>query len=46
MRFTHPGRVLYPSTGTTKADVAQYLLEAAAVLVPQAAWRPATRSTG
>jgi bifunctional non-homologous end joining protein LigD len=43
VRFTHPDRVLYPSTGTTKADVAHYLLKAAAVLVPQAAWRPATR---
>ncbi|GER23655.1 hypothetical protein NCCP1664_21500 [Zafaria cholistanensis] len=43
VRFTHPDRVLYPSTGTTKADVLHYLLEAAAVLVPQAAGRPATR---
>ena len=36
-------KVLYPETGTTKADVLRYYLEIAPVLIPQAAWRPATR---
>ncbi|MEA4944872.1 MAG: ATP-dependent DNA ligase [Propionicimonas sp.] len=36
-------KVLYPETGTTKGDVLQYYLQVAPVLVPQAAWRPATR---
>jgi len=36
-------KVLYPETGTTKADVLRYYLEIAPVLIPQAAWRPVTR---
>lgn len=36
-------KVLYPATGTTKADVMQYYLEVADVLIPQVARRPVTR---
>ncbi|WIY82926.1 ATP-dependent DNA ligase [Propionimicrobium sp. PCR01-08-3] len=36
-------KVMYPETGTTKGDVLDYYLQIAPVLVPQAAWRPATR---
>ncbi len=36
-------KVLYPSAGTTKADVLTYLSTIAPVLVPQAAGRPVTR---
>ncbi len=36
-------KVMYPQTGTTKGDVLDYYLQIAPVLVPQAAWRPATR---
>lgn len=43
IRFTHPEKVMYPETGTTKADVLDYYLRIAEVLVPQSAWRPATR---
>ncbi|WP_347040817.1 ATP-dependent DNA ligase [Brachybacterium nesterenkovii] len=41
--LSHLDKVLYPSTGTTKADVIDYYRRAAAVMVPQAARRPATR---
>ncbi len=43
VRFTHPEKIMYPETGTTKADVLDYYLRIAEVLVPQSAWRPATR---
>ncbi len=43
VRFTNPTKVLYPETGTTKADVLDYYLRVASVMVPQAMWRPATR---
>ena len=36
-------KVLYPATGTTKADVMQYYLEVAGLLIPQVARRPVTR---
>lgn len=36
-------KVLYPETGTTKADVMQYYLEVADVLIPQVSRRPVTR---
>ena len=43
LRLTNPDKVLYPESGTTKADVQEYLASVAPVLLPQAAWRPATR---
>ncbi len=43
VRFTHPDKVLYPETGTTKLDVLEYYLQIAHLLIPQASWRPATR---
>lgn len=43
VRFTSPGKVMYPETGTTKREVLDYYLRIAPLLVPQAAWRPATR---
>ena len=36
-------KVLYPATGTTKADVMKYYLEVADVLIPQVVRRPVTR---
>ena len=36
-------KVIYPETGTTKADVMRYYLEVADALVPQAQGRPVTR---
>ncbi|NUL45907.1 ATP-dependent DNA ligase [Cellulosimicrobium funkei] len=36
-------KVLYPATGTTKAEVMQYFLAVADVLIPQVAQRPVTR---
>lgn len=41
--LTHPGKVLYPSTGTTKADVLDYYLRAAEVIIRYAHDRAATR---
>jgi bifunctional non-homologous end joining protein LigD len=43
VRITSPDRVVYPSTGTTKADVVDYLLAVAPHLIPLAAGRPVTR---
>src|SRR3954451_13723419 len=43
LKVSNLDKVLYPETGTTKADVLQYLAAVAHVLIPQAAWRPATR---
>lgn len=40
---THLDKVLYPETGTTKADVLAYYAAIAEVLIPHAANRPATR---
>jgi bifunctional non-homologous end joining protein LigD len=41
--LTHPDKVMYPSTGTTKADVLDYYLRAAEVIIRYAHDRPATR---
>src|SRR6185312_4451036 len=43
LRVSNLDKVLYPETGTTKADVLRYLAGVAHVLIPQAAWRPVTR---
>lgn len=43
LRLTHLDKVLYPESGTTKADVQEYLAAVAPVLLPQSAWRPVTR---
>jgi bifunctional non-homologous end joining protein LigD len=34
VRVTHPGRVVWPATGTTKRDLIDYLLRVAPVLLP------------
>ncbi|OMH24775.1 ATP-dependent DNA ligase [Tersicoccus phoenicis] len=43
LRVSNLGKVLYPATGTTKAEVLHYYAQVAHVLIPQAAWRPVTR---
>ena len=43
LRLTNLGRVLYPATGTTKADVLEYYATIAPVMLPHCAGRPATR---
>ena len=43
LRLTHPEKVLYPSTGTTKADVISYYLTIAPYLLPHVAGRIVTR---
>ncbi|WP_461409883.1 ATP-dependent DNA ligase [Georgenia sp.] len=43
LRVTNLDKVLYPATGTTKADVLGYLTRIAPVMVPHCAGRPATR---
>ena len=43
VRLTNPDKVLYPSTGTTKADVFRYYTTIAEAMVPHIAGRPATR---
>lgn len=43
LRLTNPSKVLYPVTGTTKADVLRYYLAVAGRLVEWSAMRPATR---
>lgn len=43
MRLTNPDKVLYPATGTTKADVFGYYTSIAEVMLPHIAGRPATR---
>lgn len=43
VRVTHPDKVLYPLTGTTKGQVIDHFLRVAPLLVPLAAGRPATR---
>ncbi|GAA4506703.1 ATP-dependent DNA ligase [Brevibacterium yomogidense] len=43
LRLTHLDKILYPESGTTKADVQEYLAAVAPVLLPQSAWRPVTR---
>ncbi|HPX38192.1 MAG TPA: ATP-dependent DNA ligase [Mycobacterium sp.] len=41
--LTNAGKVLYPATGTTKADVFRYYTAIAEVMLPHIAGRPATR---
>ncbi len=43
LRLTHLDKVLYPETGTTKADVISYVTAIAPVLLPQLRDRPITR---
>nr|WP_142059085.1 ATP-dependent DNA ligase [Pseudarthrobacter sp. B4EP4b] len=43
MTLTNLGKVIYPETGTTKADILAYYAAVAHVLIPAAANRPATR---
>jgi bifunctional non-homologous end joining protein LigD len=43
LTLTNLGKVIYPETGTTKADVLAYYAAVAHVLIPAAAGRPATR---
>ena len=43
LTLTNLDKVLYPETGTTKADVLAYYAAIADVLIPHAANRPATR---
>src|SRR5690625_3506777 len=43
LRMTNLDKVLYPQTGTTKADVARYYSEVAHVLLPHSAGRAVTR---
>ncbi len=43
VRVTSPDRVLYPATGTTKADVLAYYVQAAPAMLPHLAGRPVTR---
>jgi len=43
LRLTNPDKVLYPATGTTKAEVIRYYVTVAPALLPQLAGRPVTR---
>ncbi|WP_291044299.1 ATP-dependent DNA ligase [Herbiconiux sp.] len=43
LRISNLEKVLYPSTGTTKADVFRYYATIASTLIPHARNRPATR---
>ena len=43
LRLTNLDKVLYPTTGTTKADVLAYYAEIAPVMLPHLAGRPITR---
>lgn len=43
IRFTHADKVLYEATGTTKADVLEYYLAVAHLLMTYAGRRPVTR---
>jgi bifunctional non-homologous end joining protein LigD len=42
-RLTHPDKVMYPETGTTKADVIHYYVQIAPFMLPHVVGRPATR---
>ena len=42
MRITHPDRVMYPATGLTKLDVAQYYEAISARMLPHVIGRPLT----
>jgi DNA ligase D-like protein (predicted ligase)/DNA ligase D-like protein (predicted polymerase)/DNA ligase D-like protein (predicted 3'-phosphoesterase) len=43
VKLTNPDKVLYPATGTTKAEVFDYYVTIADVMIPHIAGRPATR---
>jgi DNA ligase D-like protein (predicted ligase)/DNA ligase D-like protein (predicted polymerase)/DNA ligase D-like protein (predicted 3'-phosphoesterase) len=43
VKLTNPDKVLYPATGTTKAEVFDYYLGIADVMIPHIAGRPVTR---
>lgn len=43
VKLTNPDKVLYPATGTTKAEVFEYYVGIAAVMLPHIAGRPVTR---
>ncbi len=43
IKLTNLGKVLYPATGTTKADVISYYASVADVMLPHLRQRPATR---
>ncbi|MDD9208217.1 non-homologous end-joining DNA ligase, partial [Georgenia sp. 10Sc9-8] len=43
LRLSNLDKVLYPATGTTKADVIAYYTEIAPVMLPHTTGRPATR---
>ena len=43
VKLTNPDKVLYPATGTTKAEVFDYYIDIAEAMLPHTAGRPATR---
>ena len=43
MKLTNPDKVLYPASGTTKAEVFDYYINIAGVMIPHIAGRAATR---
>ena len=43
VRLTNPDKVLYPATGTTKAEIFEYYVAIAQAMVPHVAGRPVTR---
>jgi bifunctional non-homologous end joining protein LigD len=43
VKLTNADKVLYPATGTTKADIFDYYTRVAEVMLPHIAGRPATR---
>jgi DNA ligase D-like protein (predicted ligase)/DNA ligase D-like protein (predicted polymerase)/DNA ligase D-like protein (predicted 3'-phosphoesterase) len=43
VRLSNPDKVLYPATGTTKAEIFDYYVAIADVMVPHIAGRPVTR---
>ena len=43
VKLTNADKVLYPATGTTKADIFDYYTRIAEVMLPHIAGRPATR---
>ena len=46
LRLTNPDKVIYPSTGTTKAEVIAYYMEIAPHLLPHLADRIVTVANG
>ena len=43
VKLTNPDKVLYPATGTTKAEVFDYYIDIAEAMLPHIAGRPVTR---